>query len=520
MAKSLSVEYSEETLTQWHKWESSESEEDDGCYDDNDEEYSVRGPAHSRRVYRDSSTTCSEVSSDEDYMGYTQAKGKGGKGRGRGKRRKKGAAEGNDKAPFIPPIPSLLTTTSSNKIVGHVKHVIPELVHDTRPSLPVHSITNRHVATPTSLSLHSSSKSVQELGSGPIPKPIIHEPKLSGISKPVKLVKPMKSISSAHAQSQIPSSPQKLVTMVGPGKGQSSTGSVITLSPGNYYQLQHVPATNIVPIQLVSPVTPTTPHVPSNGLVLVQQPGSHPQYATLQTSTPQKVSVIMNPRHVTLATLNSTPSSHGVITQFDGPKGGTKRKLTSQADKEQLDKEFERVRKKAKLLSATDKQEETKKTEDTATTQKTPKKKKGGRKTTQDTDTPTETTPTSGPATPIPEQTTTNTVKTPMKRRGRKSKQDSTETITNDQTTPTVGLATPTTEQTTTGEETTLTTDQTTPSVTERQLGKGKQQQKTKEGFVCSNCSKSFPNQRAYKTHIETTHLPLSVSTYMYTVPL
>ena len=316
----LVVEYSEETLTQWHKWYSSDSEdydEDDDDDDDDDDDNEGAGltnedSTRSFKQSRDSYTSGSNESSDEDYMECAYVRGRG-RGRGQGRGRKRGADSGRS---FVPAIPSLLSMGGGGgkNLVKPVK-LQPKPVH--KPS---------------------------------IEKPLLVTGNANNVPvQPVVINKDLKQVKLVNVNQPKPIKPAKLVNMVvAQGKPQQSSSSlnpVISISPGNYYQVQSVSSANLVPLQIVSPVK-NSYQVPSGSLVLVQQPGSQPQYATIQTnvSTPQKVSVIMNPRAVTLATVH-IPSSRGTISQFDGPKG--KRKANTSQKK--LDEEFEQVKKKAKL---------------------------------------------------------------------------------------------------------------------------------------------------------------------------
>ncbi len=230
-----------------------------------------------------------------------------GKGRGRGRGRKRGVDSSRS---FVPSIPSLLSM-GSNQTGNTVKQVKQET---TKP------VTYKQIEIPFSENNNNN---------------------ITTAIKPVVMNNEIQTMNRAQ-----PIKPPQLVTMVTSNRLQqpssSSINPIYTLAPGNYYQ---VSSANLVPLQLVSPVKNTTYQVQPGSLVLVQQPSSHSQYATLQTnvSTPQKVSVIMNPRTVTLATVHAPTTQ--VISQFDGPKG--KRKAITNQKK--LDEEFERVKKKAKL---------------------------------------------------------------------------------------------------------------------------------------------------------------------------
>ena len=474
------VEYSEEILTHWHKWYSSDSEEDEEDYNEDEEGEGVRGdgPAHrydgDRYLQESSSSGCDE-SSDEDYIGLSSQRGRA-KGRGRGRGRRRGG-EGGGRA-FVPSIPSLLSIRD-DEAVNHVKtdsRTVP-LQAPPKPVIPVPSMADGP---------SSSLTTIRPSASVPV-KPD---------SKPVKLVKPVKIVSANQAK---PVKPPKLVSIVGKGQslsgkggppsvmgqspsgmGQSPTGSMVALSPGNYYQVQHVPSANFVPLQLVSPVQQNAFQMGSGSLVLVQQPGSQPQYATLQTSvsSPQKVSVIMNPRQVTLATIGSAPSSHGVISQFDGPKG--KRKAI-----DNLNQEFERVRKKArKALTGNDE------TDDGRKDGPLEKEEEGGGGTS-----------TSGGKGGRRQKTVSEGST------GQSSKRGSGNMAA--KTTTKKGKGRPVKE----GEgESSTCVPPPPPSGGTDTPKKGGGAGRGRNSFSCPTCQETFPNQRACKTHTETNHLPVSVS--------
>ena len=440
-------EYPEETLTQWHKWYSSDSDDNEYDYEEG-EEIIDEDPAHRVRYTKDSSSSCFEESSDEDYTEFASARGKG-KGRGRGRGRRKGFDSGRS---YVPPtIPSLLSSgmTSDHKLVNQVKL---ELQTGSLPPLQATPTPPPLTKAPPTVTIKSVSSNKE--------------------TKPVKLVKPV---------GKNPVKPPKLISIVG-GGGSSKGGNlssatpILSIAPGNYYQVQNVPSGNFLPLQLVSPVQQGVGGyqlgTSGSGLVLLQHSGSQPQYTTLSTNvnTAQKVSVIMNPRQVTLATVSgSAPSSHGAITQLDGPKG--KRKVPAGQN---LDAEFEQVRKKARQsLGEESLQVIVELKEDHIDKEREEDK---------------------GAESLISEEGVTRggTRGSGRKRgRGRGSKKERPTTI-------------PSEPGTSEGN------DSNKPS-RGRGMARGRGRGVVKATPTCTVCGETFPNQRACKTHHDTNHLPISV---------
>ncbi len=447
-------EYSEETLSQWHKWYSSDSEDNEYDYEEG-EEIIDEGPAHRVRYTRDSSSSCCEESSDEDYTEFASARGKG-KGRGRGRGRKKCLDGGRS---YVPPtIPSLL---SSGLTVDH-KLVNPVELELQTGSLPLIQAT----PTPPPLTKAPPTITIKSVSS-------------NKETKPVKLVKPVKVVGTQTKTIK----PPKLVSIVGGGgssKGgnPSSATPILTIAPGNYYQVQNVPSANFLPLQLVSPMQQGVGGyqlgTSGSGLVLVQHSGSQPQYATLTTSvsSSQKVSVIMNPRQVTLTTVSgSAPSSHGVITQLDGPKG--KRKVPAGQN---LDAEFEQVRKKAR--QSLDEQVIVELNEDGIDKEVRELEDKGA-------------------GSLISEKGVTRGMRGSGKKRGRGrgSKKERPTPVPSEPGTSKGGNEPPVMPTRGRG----------------RGVAHGRGRGVVQATPTCTVCGETFPNQRAYKTHQETSHLPVSV---------
>lgn len=166
----------------------------------------------------------------------------------------------------------------------------------------------------------------------PGPKPVGQDlrlvPTSSSVAKPIILpagTKQAKLVSPVSTQKPKVANQVRLVSPSQVGGGS-----------GNYVQYYQVPAQSLppslVPVQLVSSQSTSL----GGGLVLLQPSG-------VSKEVPQRVSVIMNPRQI-IQTLPGTlgPPQGGNITQLDGPVGrgrGKKRK------REDLDKEFEKTRK-------------------------------------------------------------------------------------------------------------------------------------------------------------------------------
>lgn len=268
-----------EILTEWHKWYSDSDSSTSDEEEENEEDKGIgkegRTSAAITKIDSDfSSSTSEDDPSDEDYRGSSMpsSRGRGGRGRGR-PRGTKGRGKGKDILSSQPP--------------------------------PLKSDVTKLTAKPIPPS--SVNSKVSTTANAPIPKLISAKPKPSNINHKQKLISPDVG--------------QKVLLK--------------TQGPGNYVQYLQVPVQslppNLVPVQLISNAT-TNIQLPtgSGGLLLLQQSGSQSL-----TRTPQRVSVIMNPRPINNSTSN--------ITQLDGPRGKGKGKRGS-LTRQQLDEKFEKTR--------------------------------------------------------------------------------------------------------------------------------------------------------------------------------
>lgn len=230
---STEVEYSEELLTQWHKWY---SDSEDSDYEEDEDRDSLGGH---RYVSDFSSSTSEDASSDEDYCGHSSYKPVRGERRGRGRRQ--------------------CTTRDST-------------YHPAQPASPISNSPSPVPRLPPPLISNSEADLLE------MPPPEAKVQRVVATSPPVKIVSPVKPAVPDLV-------PIKSVKCHGPVKPVVIGSSAHSTSSGlvQYYQ---VPGgvQSLMPIQLVQSSTYSAPP----GSVIMLQPAGG--------GRPQRVSVIMNPR--------------------------------------------------------------------------------------------------------------------------------------------------------------------------------------------------------------------------------
>ena len=238
------MEYSEELLTQWHKWY---SDSEDSDYDDEEDGDSL---GVDRYVSDFSSSTSEDASSDEDYCGYYKPV-KGSERRGRGRRR--GANKDSTYQPTrpispmshspspvahtppplissseVPPAPEvkiqkLPTVTPPIKIISPVKPAVPELVPiksikcQGSPVKPIVIGSSGHT-TSSGLVQYYQVSGVQSL----VPVQLVQSSAYSASPGSVIMLQPARS-----------GGPQRVSVIMNPRPSQSSSNSYITQLDGS-----------------------------------------------------------------------------------------------------------------------------------------------------------------------------------------------------------------------------------------------------------------------------------------------
>lgn len=345
---SIVVDYSEEVLTQWHKWYSDESDSEESDEWEPDEGSShnpkVRKPCSPREGLDSSAMSVSsgpsnpaseddgfeggDHSSDEDYScaAYKPV------ARNRRGRRRGGA---NMRSVTIP------TTIASSAVAAAVK-----IVQRTQSEV---ALGSRLKPPPLKPILPEDAKPVTKIK-------VTAKPLMSaGLLKTVKIAsiaKPVQPVSAAKIRPK----PVSMVRPIQPARSivlpqqQSSAQTV------QYYQVpvqSMAGSSGVLPVQLMSSAPGQSSYqIPAGSLVLLQHPGGQTQYAMLQTLPPgansRHVSVIMNPGSgVSQTSLpsSSTSTNYGFLSQLDGPKGT---RTTRHQSTEQLHADFDSARRHAR----------------------------------------------------------------------------------------------------------------------------------------------------------------------------
>ena len=362
--KSLVVDYSEEILTQWHKWYSDESESEESDEwepEEGSSYYYTKGrlPRSPREGLDSSAMSVSsgpsnpvseeddleggDHSSDEDYS-CTSYKPVA--------RNRRGRRRGGSNARNVSAATSAITSSAVAAAVKIVQRTPLEV-----GGTPSYSRLKPPPLKPIPPEESKIDSTKIKVAAKPLSSTsVFNTVKIASIAKPVQPV----SVCKAKTK------PVTLVKQAQPAHSivlpqqqqQQQTGSTQTVQ---YYQVpvQSMAATSgVIPMQVMSSVPghQAAYQIPAGSLVLLQHPGGQAQYAMLQTvpagAASRHVSVIMNPasgtdQTATAAVPSAAPTNYSFITQLDGPK--STRYYRPRSTK-QLRADFEAARRQAHPL--------------------------------------------------------------------------------------------------------------------------------------------------------------------------